>query len=105
MVFTCDQKEYTEIRLVDIHFDECIADMVEERKCKFPDNMLNNIYHAGTFKLDGDRLDRILSGYSIGLPPIQVKKEIGKYYVVNGRHRVCATIIKGGDTVACKIVE
>ena len=105
MSFHCDSKEYTEIPLEDLRFDERVADMVEERKGNFPDKLLNNIYSSGSFKLDNSRLDRILEGYSTGLPPIQVVKEMSKYVVMNGRHRVCATILNGGNKVACEIVE
>lgn len=105
MSYTCDQKEYTLIRLTDLRFDERIADMIDERKGVFPDNLLGNLYSTGAFKLNGDRLDSVLKGYSTGLPPIQVKKELGKYCVLNGRHRVCATVLMRGDAIPCEIVE
>jgi hypothetical protein len=105
MAFTCNIKKYIMLPLTDLCFDERVADMVEDRMGKFPDNLLNNIYSTGAFKLDTTRLDRILSGYYRGLPPIKVVKDMDKYTVMNGRHRVCATILNGGSTVACEIVS
>lgn len=106
MSFVCDQKEYTPIPLSDLMFDERVADMIEKCGKVFPVSLINNIYDAGTFHLDQHRLTHILDGYDIGLPPISVKKTLGgKYEVLNGRHRVCATIIKGGSTVASLVHE
>lgn len=87
--------------LKDLHFDKRVADMVEDQKVEFPVELVNNIFVTDTFKLNIKRLVSVLDGYESGLPPVQVKKKSGKYIVVNGRHRVCATILKGGKTVAC----
>ena len=74
--------------------------MVEENNGTFPVQLLKNINADGTFKLDQKRLDNILVGYDTGLPPIKVKKTLGGHFtVLNGRHRVCATILKGGTSV------
>ena len=103
--FICDQNEYTVVALKELLFDEYVADMVDAQYGKsFPDDLLPNIYSTDTFKLDQVRLNRILGGYTIGIPPIDVIRQLGgKYQVVNGRHRVCATILKGGTTIACRI--
>ena len=95
-------REYMTIYLTDLFFDENVADMVEYQDCKFPTTLLNNIYSTGAFKLNQQRLDSLLSIYKTGLPPISVKKEFGeKYTVINGRHRICATIINGDNTIQC----
>ena len=102
MAYKRNKKEYSfiSIQLSDLCFDERVADMVEEYGAEFPSSLLNNIFSANTFKLDPKRLVSVMDGYDTGLPPIAVKKVIGgKYQVLNGRHRVCATIIKNGDTV------
>ncbi len=99
MAFKCDQKEYTSIALGNLRFDEHVADMVEDQGGEFPQDLLNSIYSAGTFKLDQTRLDRVMNGYETGLPPISVKKGMGRYILLNGRHRIVATILNGGTTI------
>ena len=103
MAFTCDQKEYMSVSLSNLKFDEKVADMVKAQGAEFPVHLLNNIYVVDTFKLNQTRLDRIIHGYTSGLPPIVVKKELGgdKYILLNGRHRVCATLLIGGSTIPC----
>jgi hypothetical protein len=103
MAFTCNHKEYMYITLSNLKFDERVSEMVEKQGVKFPYYLLNNIYNAGTFKLVQTRLDRILEGYEEGLPPVLVKEFGGKYIVLNGRHRICATILRNGNTVPCTI--
>jgi hypothetical protein len=93
MSYKCNTKEYSVIQFSDLKFDEKIADMLESMGKVFPETLLGNIYDAGTFKLDKERLDSVFKGYETGLPPITVKKNMyGKYTLVNGRHRVCAAL-------------
>ena len=95
MAFITNTLKYRLIPLSEIKFSERVADMIDDNGGTFPDNLLNNIYYDGSFKLDQGRLDSIMGGYYQGLPPISVKKELGgKYLLLNGRHRVCATIIR-----------
>ena len=81
-------------------FDEKIADMVEANGKEFPSNMVKCLYATDTFPLDQERLDNILEGWKDGeqFPPISVKKQtLDRYQVLNGRHRVCAAILKGDN--------
>jgi hypothetical protein len=106
MAFKCETKEYSMISLKQLRFDEKVADMVEANNSEFPSSLIDNIFSQDTFKLDQKRLNRILEGYDTSLPPIQVTREIGgKFSVANGRHRLCATIMKGGTEIPCEIVE
>lgn len=105
MAFNSNTKEYKMLTLASIRFDEKIADMVEKQGHVFPSALMNSIYSTETFKLDQGRLTRILDGYKTGLPPISVKKGLGDTFIlVNGRHRICATIINGGDVIPAKII-
>lgn len=100
MAYTCDTKEYTETPLTSLLFDEKIADMVEKNGGTFPPKLFNCLYAAETFHLDQKRLERIMTGWETGLPPVSVKEQIGgKYQVLNGRHRLAATILNGVDTI------
>ena len=100
MEFKSDSEEYTSVPINKLYFSERVADMVEANGKTFPDNLLNNIVEDGTFKLNQKRLDSILAGYDRGLPPIKVSNTSGsKLFVVNGRHRVCASIMKGAKTI------
>ena len=107
MAFKCNDKEYnyTTVPLSDLLFSERVADMVEECKGTFPDSLFGNIFDDGLFKLNKKRLDSVMNGYNTGeLPPISVMQTLGgKYKVLNGRHRVCATILMDGDTIPVKI--
>ena len=102
-----ENTKYIYIRIDNLHFDEYVADMVEKQQKKFPVKLLDNIFYSGGFKLNQDRLDRVLEGYinGIELPPIQVKKEFGKYIVLDGRHRICASIIHDRETIKCVIIN
>jgi len=105
MEFHCNSKEYVKIQLKQLYFDEKVADMVETNNHIFPSSLMNNIYATDSFGLDQKRLESVLLGYSKGLPPIEIQKVLGgKYNVMNGRHRVCATIINKGNYVPCRIV-
>ena len=105
MEFICNTKKFTIIPLSSLIFDEKVADMVDQNNVTFPNYLMNNISSYPTFKLDQTRLNRVLDGYNIALPAIKVVRTLGgKYSVENGRHRVCATIIKGCDRIACEIV-
>jgi hypothetical protein len=105
-MMTCNQKNYVILHITSLLFDERIADMVEKNKKNFPDSLSKNIYDAGTFKLSQDRLDRILTaGFDTNIPPINVKKTLnGMYKVIDGRHRICAIIMRGGTTVPSVVV-
>ena len=105
MTFKTNEEEYIVISLKDLLFDERVADMVEHNKALFPSHLENNIFATDSFPLNKERLDRIISGYDKSLPPIKVTKGVGnKYIVQNGRHRVCATIMRGDDSIPCTIV-
>ena len=101
--------ETIDVPLTHLTFDERIADMVEERNFCFPVALLGNIQDCGSFKLDNERLDRILNNYGSEydepIPPIKIKKGFGTYIVVNGRHRVCAAILNNSTSIQCVIID
>jgi hypothetical protein len=99
MSYKCDTKEYTELLVSDLLFDEKVADMVEKNGYTFPPKLFNCLYDQNTFHLDQKRLDSVMAGWEIGLPPVSVKENMGKYQVLNGRHRVAAAIMKGVDSI------
>lgn len=106
MEFTSESKEYMSVPIEKLLFSERVVDMVEANGGTFPKCLFNNIQDDGTFNLNQKRLDRIMSGYETGLPPIKVQKALGGFLtVLNGRHRVCATILKGGVKVPVCFVE
>ena len=106
MNFKCESTEYTALPIDQLIFSERVADMVEANGHKFPDKFLNNIEDDGTFKLNQKRLNSIMVGYNLGLPPVQVKEILGgKCIVLNGRHRVCATILNGGTIIPVNFVK
>lgn len=93
------------IKLSDIRFDEKIADMVQANNAVFPSKLLNNLYAIDTFALTQERLDHILKGYDTGLPPIYVEESFGsKYTLINGRHRLTATILRRDSIVPSVII-
>lgn len=96
-----------EMHITDLMFDERIADMIEKRNGCFPVALLRNLYSSGAFKLNDERLDRILEGYDSGaeIPPINIKKGFDTYTVVNGSHRICAALLKDRTTIRCIINE
>ena len=103
--FNCNETDYITISIDNLLFDERIADMVEQNGMIFPDSLLSNIYDAGTFHLNQERLIRVLSGYNENLPAVKVSKTLNnKYKVIDGRHRVCAAIMKGDLHVPCVVV-
>jgi hypothetical protein len=100
MAYICNTKEYTNVLISNLLFDEKIADMVEKNGGTFSPRLFKCLYGSGTFHLEQKRLDRVISGWKTGLPPVSVKKHThGRFQVINGRHRVCATILNGADTV------
>ena len=103
MSYNCDKKEYTEMLVSDLIFDEKVADMVEKNGCSFPHKLLSCLCYQETFPLDQKRLDSVMTGWKIGLPPVSVKYIMGRYHVLNGRHRLAATIVKGVDTIPVSI--
>ena len=106
MTYTSNTGDCVDLKLSRIIFDEKIADMVESLGDKFPKDLYNNLLDMNTFSLSDDRFNRILKGYKEGLPPVRVKKILGdKYMLIDGRHRMAAVIVLGGDSIPCKIIE
>ena len=106
MGYTSNTNNYIELKLSDIIFDEKIADMIERLGNEFPKYLYNNLIDMNTFSLSYDRFNRVLTGYKEGLPPVRVKKILGdKYMLIDGRHRMAAVIVFGGDSIPCKIIE
>lgn len=106
MPFKCEYKKYTIIKISDLIFDEKVADMFEKySNHTFPKKYINNLYFVDSFKLDKHRLDSVIKGYYTGLPPISVEQVNDKYILLNGRHRVTATILKNEDTIPCEIIN
>jgi hypothetical protein len=98
-------KGYIKLSLEDLIIDERIAEMMEQNKKTFPTYLNKNLYDRGTVLLTSNRLERILEGYKTGLPPIEVKPTLGgRYDVLNGRHRVCATIMNGDKYIYAFII-
>lgn len=79
------------ISISELCFDEKVIDMVEKNGIIFPEYLLNNTYEQDTFPLDQKRLNSLL--HASHIPSISVKKG-RKFIVLNGRHRICAAIIK-----------
>lgn len=106
MSFKPNTQEYISMMLRQLLFDERVADMVEKNGGKFPPSLMNNLFATESYPLDQERLDRVMSGYDSGLPPISVEKGMGEKYVVqNGRHRVAATILRGDEIIPSMIVN
>lgn len=106
MTFTSNTEDYVDIKVSSIIFDENIADMIEKLEKPFPKCLNNNLLDMGTFELDDGKVKKVLEGYKKGLPPVKVKKTLGdKYILIDGRHRMSAVIVSGGDTIPCKIVD
>lgn len=106
MTYTSNTDDYIDLKLSRIIFDEKIADMIESLGNNFPENLYNNLLDMNTFSLSSDIFNRVLRGYKEGLPPIRVKKILGdKYMLIDGRHRMAAVIVAGGDSIPCKIIE
>ena len=104
MVLSSDENEYTIIPIKDLIFSERVADAVEKYQ-EFPEELMNNIHDDGTFALDQKSLNSVMVGYKNGLPPITVEKALGgKFTVLNGRYRVCATILNGDTSIQAQIV-
>ena len=106
MTYTSNIDNCVQLKLSCIIFDEKIADMIESLGKKVPDYLCNNLYDMDTFPLSDERFDLVLKGYKEGLPPVKVKKIVGgKYMLIDGRHRMTAVIVSGGDSIPCEIVE
>lgn len=106
MTYTSNTDDCIDLKLSRIIFDEKIADMVESLGDKFPNYLYNNLLDMNTFSLSDDRFNRVLKGYKEGLPSVRVKKILGdKYMLIDGRHRMTAVIVLGGDSIPCKIIE
>lgn len=106
MTYTSNTDDFIDLKLSRIIFDEKIIDMIEGLGHSFPKDLSNNFLDMNTFSLSDERLKSVLSVYNEGLPPIKVKKILGdKYMLIDGRHRMAAVILRGGDTINCKIIE
>ena len=106
MAFTSNTEEYININLRSLIFDNKVYDMVKQNRGFFPPYLINNIFYTDSFPLDQKRLNRIMSGYDNGLPPVYVQKvRKNMYQLQNGRHRVTATILKGGQNIPGKIID
>lgn len=90
------------ISMSELFFDEKVVDMVEKNGVVFPEYLLNNIYEQDTFPLDQTRLDSLLRAKHV--PLISVKRG-NKFIVLNGRHRICAAIIKQECDIDAEIIE
>lgn len=100
MTYICNTKEYTEVLVSSLLFDENIRDMVENNDGTFPDKLVCCLYAANTYPLDQKRLESVMAGWKNGLPPISVKElTSGIFRVLNGRHRVAVSILKGVDSI------
>lgn len=87
--------KYTNMEIITrLQIDNNIYEIVRKRGYIFPESLKNNIeIMTGTFGLNDYRLDSILNAFDSGeLPPIKVNKH---GVVIDGRHRLAATIIKG----------
>ena len=105
-MYKCSDTEYKIVLLSDIIFGEKIIDMVDTYGIIIQQELINNFYDDGTFNLNKKRLENIFSGWDIGLPAIIVKKNlVGKYEVINGRHRLCACIILGSNSIPVKLIS
>lgn len=110
--------------LEELIIDERIAEMIEKNNQVFPPELNNNLYDYGTVPLNQVRLDNILKGYKsstsstsstssasfsglVPLPPIEIKYNSfnGKYEVLNGRHRICASIMLKNKIIYCLIIK
>lgn len=100
MEFKSSDSEYTSVPITKLYFDNKVVDMVKINGGIFPEILIGNILTLNTFKLNQERLNSVFSVYETGLPPITVQKtNDGRIIVMNGRHRVCATILKGCESV------
>jgi len=87
--------KYTHMEnITHLQIDDNIYQMLRKRGYVFPENLKNNIeLMTGTFGLNDYRLDCVLNAFDSGeLPPIKVNKD---GVVVDGRHRLAASIIRG----------
>jgi hypothetical protein len=100
MAYICNTKKYTDVLISSIFFDENIRDMVENNGGTFPHKLVCCLYSTNTYPLDQKRLDSVITGWQNGLPPISVKELTpGMFHLLNGRHRVAASILKGVDSI------
>jgi hypothetical protein len=102
----CKTKEYIDVLVSELLFDEKIADIIEKNGYNFPYKLFDCLYEQDTFPLDQIRLDSIINGWEKGLPPVSVKKNnMGRYQLLNGRHRVAVTIMKSVDSIPASDIE
>ena len=106
MTYTSSTKDYVELKLSCIIFDVKIADMIKSLGKNVPEYLYNNLIDMNTFPLSQNRFDNLMKSYKKGLPPIRVKKILGdKYMLIDGRHRMTAVIVAGGDSIPCRIID
>lgn len=92
------------IQIIPLSFlviDENIADIIQMYGGNFPSYLERNLQDMRTFKLSLERLEQIMNLKNI--PPIEVKSCGSLYEVLNGRHRIAATILNGGTSILAKI--
>jgi hypothetical protein len=100
MSYKCSDSEYIDVSLKDLIFGPAIKLMVVNRSGSFPTELEHCIQYTGAFNLTLWRLVEVQAGYDLGLPAISITED---KRVINGRHRVAATILRGGKTIPCKI--
>lgn len=90
----------TKIKIDKLWLDINILNIVQESGYIWPDDLEQNI--DPTIKLlplNKDRLCSIINIYK-NIEPIKVKKRVtGMYDIIDGRHRVSASIILGCDFI------
>lgn len=88
----------------DLQIDDNIQTIIRKRGYIFPESLKNNIeLMTGTFGLNDYRLDSILNGFDSGeLSPIKINRAGG---VIDGRHRLAASIIKDCTHIYAIFVE
>ena len=100
MCYSCTNEEYQEIKLSELIIDERVADFFDSEGMPFPSKYEHNLQDCGTFPLDTVRFYSVLSGFYSGLPAIKVVKLSKKCYkIMDGRHRIAATILMGLDEI------
>jgi hypothetical protein len=93
------------LKISKLIIDEHVADMLESLGYVFPEQLLNNLHAFDSYPLSNERIDSIIAGWD-KLAPIDVKKSLNnKYTILNGRHRVCVSLIKEIDTIRCIVEE
>ena len=100
--YKCNEQGYSTIYLKHLIFDEKVADLVEAQRCKFPTELMDCLLDMPPVEMTHKQLSSIQKVYQVGLPAITVKENwTGTYNVTDGRHRIAAIILAGGDRAPC----